>query len=542
MNWKLVLALLLAWGSLPVFAQQDADLPVWENDRLFLKTHLNSGIELPAVSSTDEIVSLRSFPQLQTLAQKYGLQSLRKPFKTQDIHLQHTYEIVFNPGEDLWDFIHDLNQISWVEFAEAIPVYYLQHTPDDLKNIQWSLAKVEAEKAWDISKGDAKVVVAIVDDAVRMSHEDLQSRIWTNPGEIAGDSIDNDGNGFIDDINGFDVADDDNDPSPPPGASNGLFSHGTHVAGIAGAATNNGTGGASIGYNVSIMPIKTKHDTTIGSINLDRTYEGVDYAIATNADVVNMSYGGQGFSQTYQSLFTAGHAKGVTFVAACGNNGAYLAFYPANYNHVISVGSTDADDRKSGFSNYHFFVDVMAPGAGIWNTLAGSDASYGYQTGTSMSSPLVAGLAGLLISIDSTLTPDEVEACLESGCENIDALNQNYLGRIGAGRINALYSAQCVAFGTGGPQPSDLGMTIHGPYPNPASGPVSLSAHFPRAFPLELSIRDIQGRLVRKLYEGTVAPGEFKQVVNLDDIPASGAYLIEWKVGERRFLKKLLLP
>jgi len=312
------------------------------------------------------------------------------------------------------------------QFVEGVPVVKISLTPNDPKfSSQWYLSKISASAAWDKIKAATPVVIAIVDDAVKITHEDSCSNT------------------------GYDVADNDSVYNPPSTANstNRYFTHGTHVAGIAGAVTNNSKGLASISDNlVKIMAIKTKKDSNTDTASLDSPIEGVKYAINAGANVINMSWGGYGYSRVEQQLFDTAYNRGIICVAAAGNESIDFPAYPASYNHVISVGATDANDLKASFSNYGSSVDVMAPGVNILSTVTGNTQatvnSYASFDGTSMASPLVAGLCALMLSQDRTLTPDNLEAILKASCDNIDSLNPVYAGNLGAGRINAYKAMQ----------------------------------------------------------------------------------------------------
>ena len=336
-----------------------------------------------------------------------------------------------------------LNTLPWVDYAEQVPKYELFYTPNDINANQWHLSTIQATDAWDLSRGN-NVTIAIVDDAVLLSHQDLAPRIWTNTGEIPNNNIDDDLNGYIDDVNGYDVADNDNDPNPPAATvSNTNFSHGTHVAGCAAAATDNNLGIAAPGFNARIIPVKSKTSASSGG-SLQAPYQGVEYAIAVGADIINMSWGGGAASQTYQLLFDQAYTAGIHCIAAAGNSNTSMPMYPASYNHVISVGATNSTDAKASFSNYGTTIDVMAPGEGIWSCMAGSNSSYGFNSGTSMACPVTSGIAALMVQRNPLLTPDELETCLESGCDNINVQNPTYIGQIGAGRVNAFQALQCI--------------------------------------------------------------------------------------------------
>lgn len=381
--------------------------------------------------------------QLQPFVTTFDLRSIHCPFILENEALKRTY--VFDFGKD-WladHFIKDLEALPEVTYAERVPAYETFYTPNDPQYpTQWHLQTVQADLAWDvITTQTANVVIAIVDDAVLLSHEDLTANIWTNPGETPGDGIDNDGNGYVDDVNGWDAADNDNDPNPD-NPTNNFFSHGTHCAGIASARTDNNIGIASLGYHAQIMPVKTA--TLPNPAAVVAGYQGVQYAIVNDADVISMSWGGGGSSATYQAIFDQAYQQGIVCVAAAGNNNTSMPMYPASYNYVISVGATDQGDLKAGFSNYGSTIDVMAPGVAIYSCLAGSNSSYGNLQGTSMACPLVSGLAAMLLACDPNLTPDDVENCIESTADDIYPLNPGFSGQLGAGRINAANAVTCV--------------------------------------------------------------------------------------------------
>jgi gliding motility-associated-like protein len=371
--------------------------------------------------------------ELLPFIESYDIQKFECPFKYPDERLQRVYLVEMPSLGQEQQLIDAFLGLDMVVFAEKVPLYELSYTPNDLQADQYNLDVTLAESAWDISFGSGDVTVAIVDDACEITHEDLSGSIWTNTSEIPGNGIDDDGNGYIDDVNGFDVAENNNDPNPPIPA----WSHGTHCAGIAGATTDNGIGISSIGFGIKIIAVKS----TLQAGFVTHAYEGVDYAMAAGADVISMSWGGTFFSATYQLLMEVAHGAGHVLVAAAGNSSTNILHYPAAYDKVIAVGATGPDDTMTFFSNYGVWVDVMAPGLDILSTMAGN--GYGDMSGTSMACPFVSGLCGLMLSHNPGLSPDEIEDCLESTCDNIDALNPNFVGQLGAGRVNALQAMQC---------------------------------------------------------------------------------------------------
>jgi gliding motility-associated-like protein len=355
--------------------------------------------------------------------------------------LSSTYEIVFEKEIILDSLILQLLQLEQIEYAEKVPIYKLFFTPNDpLYSTQWNLSKIQADLAWNLSQGCTNVKVAVTDDGFLLTHEDLINQWHINPGEIAGNGIDDDANGYIDDWRGWDAANNDNDPSATA-PTNSFFTHGTHVAGIIAGQTHNSKGIAAIGYNCKMIPVKIGLSP---NSSLTGAFQGLDYAInASGCDVVNMSWGGGGWSATYQTLFNIAKAKGIICVAAAGNSNTSTPMYPASYNHVISVAASASTDARASFSNFGSTIDVTAPGVGIPSCLAGATNAYGNLSGTSMASPLVAGLCALM-KCYNPMPADSIEACLKRTCDNINAQNPSFIGQLGAGRINAFQALQCL--------------------------------------------------------------------------------------------------
>lgn len=405
---------------------------------------------------------------LQAISLTIGLDSIVQPFPGLNTTLDKTYRVHFSQFNAIGTVISTLQALSFVEYAEKAPLYKIDaaYTPNDLHSNQDYLDIIYARDAWAIEQGSGSIVVAIVDNGVRLSHEDLTGSKWVNPTPNSG-LLDQ----YPNDVNGWDVSDNDNNPSPPAGTTDtSKFAHGTICAGIAAASTNNGVGVASLGFNIKFMAVKCSPNNSNGN-SLPDAYDGLYYAIQAGADIISMSWGGtSGAFLTGENLINSAHSDGIVLVAAAGNEGDNLAYYPAAYNHVISVGSTDDNDAKSSFSNYHSSVDVMAPGRGLYTVDAGSNQSYGYASGTSMSTPVVAGLIGLMKSQNPSLTPDQLETQLKQSCDNIDAQNPSFVGQIGAGRINAVQAL-------GGSVPTGINNIAESTcsiYPNPASDQLSV--------------------------------------------------------------------
>ncbi len=424
--------------------------------QLFIKVKDDAPVYFPAFKYSDiPNPDDRKF-FLSSAKEKYSLANLERPFDAlnEDLlegddfirSLKNTYRLHFDKYEKTEQLIKEIRSLDFVEYVERVPANGLFYTPNEPGfSSQYALQNIKAEDAWNIWRGGSNVVVAIVDDAVMITHEDLSGKLWVNNAEASGSpNVDDDGNGYVDDINGWDVANWDNNPNPPGSATNNSFTHGTHCAGIAVGATDNGKGIASIGFNVSLMAVKSNLDSNPGP-SMNNPYDGVVYAIAARVNVISMSWGGGMSSATNQAIFDLAYANNIVCVAAAGNDDSNSPKYPASYNHVISVAAVDVNDTRAYFSNYGSTVDVSAPGADIYSTLAGSSSSYGNKSGTSMACPLVAGLAGLMLSYNPALSPDDVEDCIKTTADNIDAQNPSYIGQLGAGRINAFLAMTCLA-------------------------------------------------------------------------------------------------
>ena len=322
------------------------------------------------------------------------------------------YEIVkLNlAGQDVLDAIEILKENPQVVYAEPDYLYTSSAVPNDfLLYRQWEWEQIQAPEAWGIATGSADVVVGVVDTGIDYDHIDLADNIWTNPGEIPGNGIDDDGNGYIDDVHGWDFYHDDCDPEDNHG-------HGTHIAGTIGAVTNNEIGVAGINWNVKLAPLKY-YDIDDMTGKGSTTLRAVQYATKENIPILNNSYGSDAYNT---SMYLAIAQYPGLFVVAAGNdtsNNDIISQYPSDYqlSNIISVASTDITDGLSSFSNYgKNTVDIGAPGSDIYSTMPNNN--YGNKSGTSMAAPHVTGAAALLKSYRPELeTRDLKKIILESG-------------------------------------------------------------------------------------------------------------------------------
>ena len=326
--------------------------------------------------------------------------------------------------------------------AYAEPDYVIQAStmPDDprfgelwgLNNLSRPEADVDAPIAWQRETGNDSVIVAVLDSGVDYNHPDLAANIWTNPGEIPGNGIDDDGNGYTDDIRGWDFINRDNNPMDDN-------KHGTHVAGTIGAVGDNGIGVTGVAWNVSIMPLKVLDQSGNGTVSA--AIDALSYAYKNGATISNASWGASQYSQALRDMIDrAGSQADHLIVAAAGNSGTVLdlagstPFYPASYDapNIISVAASDQNDQVASFSNIGWAsVDLAAPGVGILSTVPGQ--AYAKLSGTSMASPHVAGAAALLKSTRSSLSASEIKSALLDTVDQSD----NFIGRtVSGGKLN----------------------------------------------------------------------------------------------------------
>ncbi|MBI5871455.1 MAG: carboxypeptidase regulatory-like domain-containing protein, partial [Actinobacteria bacterium] len=299
------------------------------------------------------------------------------------------------------------NQLSdspIVENAEVDHVYYALATPNDTfyEGTQWNLQKINAPTAWDTTTGSVNSVIAIIDTGVDSAHPDLAGKV------LPGYNTINESTNVTD-----------------------VYGHGTHVAGIAAAASNNGLGVAGVAWDSKVMPVKVLSDQGYGYMS--DIAEGIIYAVDNGAQVINLSLGAGWSDVTMRDAVNYAYMHNVLVVAAAGNSSNNASFYPASYPHVISVAATDSADAYAYFSTYNANVDVAAPGVAINSTFP--QASYKSWQGTSMASPHVAGLASLVLSVNGNLTPNQVTQVLEN--TSVDLGDAGRDDHFGFGRIDA---------------------------------------------------------------------------------------------------------
>ena len=366
------------------------------------------------------------------------------------IYLQNHYRLYLESDENMDQAVELLGKDTNLVYAEFEGIVRSKFVPNDpMINQQYAHAAVRSYEAWDYIQGTHDVLVAITDSGVKWNHPDLRANIWINPAESPGMTIDwnsgtiSGGNGVdageggnkIDDLVGWDFYNNDNNPFQNYSAND----HGTHVAGCAAAVGNNAIGVSGTAPNVSILSCKGASNTS-PSTGISYAYDQVKYAAEVGAHIINASWGSTGTATYPNSIVNYATALGSLVVAAAGNdntehNNSYQD-YPSDCTNAMSVAATAMGDTKASFSDYGVPIDICAPGQGILSTIVAND-SYAAYDGTSMASPVAAGVAALVKSMHPAMTPAQLMQRLMLTADNIDAINPGYEGKLGAGRINA---------------------------------------------------------------------------------------------------------
>jgi len=366
------------------------------------------------------------------------------------IYLQNHYRLYLESDDNMDKAVELLSKDPNLVYAEFEGINRPKYvTNDPMLDLQYAHTLVHSFEAWDYTLGSHDVLVAITDSGVKWNHPDLRANIWINPAESPGMTIDwnagtiSGGNGVdageggnkVDDLVGWDFYNNDNNPMQNFAAND----HGTHVAGCAGAVGDNEIGVVGTCPNVSILCCKGSSNTS-PSTGVSYAYDQVKYAGEIGADIINASWGSVGSGTYPNSIVNYVTALGALVVTAAGNenteHNASYQDYPADCTNALCVAAVAQGDVKASFSDYGSTIDICAPGAAILSTIITGDGYAAYD-GTSMASPVAAGVAALVKSLNPNLTPVELMQRLMATADNIDSLNPDYVGLLGAGRINA---------------------------------------------------------------------------------------------------------
>ena len=354
---------------------------------------------------------------LGTLSKSMGL-PIRSIKKLERFNCEH---VALPKGLSVQEAISKLSKFQGIRYCEPNYLYELHKTPDDPEfDRLWALEKIGAPIVWEHTTGSVNVVVGVLDSGIHYNHPDIASNVWRNPGEIPDNGMDDDDNGYVDDIMGIDLVDDDSDPLDDSG-------HGSHVSGILGAVGNNNSAVTGINWQVKILALRIS--SADGFINSARIAKALDYILdmksrGINIRITNNSWGGSNPSQILHDVFSQLSNAGVLIVCAAGNsrkNNDFSPSFPANYDvgGIISVAASREEDRIAGFSNYgRQTVDLAAPGTTILS-LHKDRESLAYQQGTSMAAPHVTGAAALLSSFDPSLSMATLKSIIMGSVDRI---------------------------------------------------------------------------------------------------------------------------
>ena len=511
---------------------------------LILKFH-----EAGDLSSMQERKALSGIPTVDAILARNNVNELRPLFPPDNADLELRRQLgmdrIFvarsNARMNISAIIEELSQIDEIEYAE--PDYIGESagrrgsafvTPNDTYfNRQWGYqntgsnpitdpgtagADIKAVAGWDIQKGDSAIIVGVLDSGLKWDHPDIAARVWTNWKEIPNNNKDDDANGYIDDVRGYNFA---------YGTANVRddHGHGTNVASIIGAIANNNLGFAGLDWKCRIMPIKILDSTNFGLYSAWAS--ALYYAANNGAKVMNMSVGGTGGSSALENAVMYAYTK-KCFIAACmmnANNS--VVYYPAGFNdYTVAVGATDSRDRRvnpffwGGGSNYGGHIDVVAPGNYIYglNHLSNTDYTT-YWGGTSQATPMVAALASLLLAQNPTRTPTQLRTIIRStaddkvgrSTEDVTGFDEYH----GYGRINCERALKFDPVGVEDElRASPMSVSLSQNYPNPFQNETTLrfrietnASHKKRVV---LRVHDLLGRLNSTLVDALYPDGEFE--------------------------------
>ena len=401
--------------------------------------------EFSHLASAEQI----AVPALTAALQRLGATQLRQKFpqtlrpnpeQPEAVNLRLLYQVRLPATVPLDRARGLLLATGAVEYAEPLYVRLPLYQPNDpgadsVGGRQYYLKNIRAYGAWDVTRSDSTQVIGITDTGFLLTHEDLRHQLKRNYADPI-NGLDDDHDGYVDNFQGWDLADNDNDPTFNLKVAQSK--HGVQVSGVATGQADNALGVAGVGFKARFLPLKIFPNTEAGAF---AGYEAVVYAADHGCTVINMSWGGTGGrSQFEQDVITyAAVNRNVVLVGAAGNESKDVEYYPASYDHVLSVTGSQANDERVSWQTYNYRVDLTAPGVDIYTTQGNSDADYVSTNGSSFAAPIVAGAAALVRSRFPNYTADQVVAQLRQTTDDTYALpgNAPYRDKLGTGRLNA---------------------------------------------------------------------------------------------------------
>ncbi len=571
----------------------EGSLVGYKTDRFSLKLTAQA---LQDIRGQNLQIGLTGIAEIDRLNQQYSVRKLTPLFqhetRPEAVELNQWFTVYLPKSETLESIVKQYDALPSVLVAERIPIHEVYAMPDDPKiSNQWHLdqsndADLDAPEAWDVGGGNPAIIVTVMDTGVEWFHHDLggalasqsdresiRGNIWINQAEL-GDTtstLDEDGNGYADDWVGWDfvtgspnllnLGDDYDTADNDPRDSNG---HGTHCSGNVSAINNNGVGVCSAaggwgedvngnGNGVKVMALRIGWDDfPSGRVSMDFAAQAFQYAAENGARIASCSWGSSETSALndavniflYDTATPAAGApvKRLIFVAA-GNSGNENNDYLTGREDIIAVAATQEDDNAATeFTNYGAWVDISAPGNNIYSTA--KNGGYVSYSGTSMATPITASVAALIWSYDPTLTAVQVRDYLYNGADNIDNhLDAKYIGKMGAGRVNAKNSLDLIAGASSvghkaGQQPQTFALQQN--YPNPFNPTTSIRYHVARQTNVQLIVYNMLGQKLKTMVNKTQPAGSYSIRLDASDL-ASGVYYYTFKAGSFTQTKKMLL-
>ena len=397
-------------------------------------------IKFKSASAAGGRVAFSRDEMLRKVKKVVDYQGYKQVFKSKKItnarvaasHLENIYKLQIPASVDIKKKINELLALGFIEYAEPLYRHSLLYIPNDPEaqpdsGLQDYLSVIRAYEAWDVEKSDTSMVIGIVDTGIKFDHEDLGNVAYNYADPVNG--LDDDNDGYVDNYRGWDVANDDNDPTADADG------HGVLVTGVAAAKTDNGIGMAGMGFNSRFLPVNIMESSTRFLIN---EYEGVIYAADHGCKIINLSWGGIDYYSAFAQdvINYAVLEKDAVVIAAGGNKHGEFNYYPASYDHVLSVGPVDLTDSKPAWGTYSYHIDLTAPAKQIFSTK--NNGAYGRDGGTSYASPMVAGTAALVRAHFPEMTALQVMEQIRVTSDDVYDVgnNMDYYGMLGHGRLN----------------------------------------------------------------------------------------------------------
>ncbi len=506
----------------------------------------------PVSHSVKQILSEKKFyiPEIDRLNKSYGLSTIKQ---VGNRRLNKTFVLSFAQAINVKEVVKQYLATGSFEYVEpnyigkTQGVVGVETIPNDQLTYpwQWSLhndgtfpdapstvgADISMDNAWDIQQGSSAVIVAILDSGAFLNHPEFAGRIWVNPNEVA-DGTDSDGNGLVDDINGWDFAYGDN-------TLEDVLGHGTNVSGIIGAQGNNAIGYAGVDWNCKLMNLKVLEDDGFGYYTW--WADAIYYAVDNGAKVINMSLAGSSYSSLLEDAVNYAYTNGVTVVASTGNQNSVIQ-YPAKYDNSLAIGATNPEDQRAnpfhwgGGSNFGVEIDLVAPGDRVYGLHPSSGTNYSwFWSGTSQASPHVSGVISLLLAENPTLIPSQIRTILINSAEDEVGLatedTPGFDNYYGYGRLNAEAALNQAFLGL-----EDTSTGVFSLYPNPVENG-TLFIHLSDQAYTQFSVFDVLGK---ELLSQTYAVSENTLQIDLSAV-TQGVYFVKVTVNDKTAVKRFIM-